>query len=142
MSGVKSLHEAMLTGVLAFTRNSLSGRWTAALGEDCRGEARDLYPRNPVRGTVRRRKGFTMAAENAAAERTSLAEAGHENELETLRARWGTIYDVGTAVVSDRACPVTLWLAIRLEGERPEPLLGFTPAALDAAMAGDQATAR
>lgn len=67
------------------------------------------------------------------------APDGDDNALGALREKWKHTYDVGTVTVPSRTGPpVLLWVAVRLEGGKPEPLLGFTPEALGAAISDDQ----
>ena len=57
--------------------------------------------------------------------------------LAALRETWKFAYDVGIVTVAGQARPIVLWVAVRLEGDTPEPLIGFTAEALEAAIRDD-----
>lgn len=68
-------------------------------------------------------------------------DAGTESALAALRKDWDGTYDVGAVTIRDELGTILYWVAVRLEGEKPEPLTGLTPEALDAAIRDDRAWA-
>lgn len=73
----------------------------------------------------------------AAGGNSAVTDISREAALAALREQWKHAYDVGTVTVADALGPDLMWVAVRLEGPRPEPLHAATAAELEAALRAD-----